>query len=182
MDELVARLKAGDGAARRAWFDAESERVWRLCYRLVGDYDAAHDLVQETFIRAFGRVARYDGRGTLRGWLHRIALNLTRDALRKDRRRARWLTRGADEDVAARAIGALPDPEGERRVRDALGALPELLRIVVLMHDVEGYTHEEIGVALGIAPGSSRARLSRARSQLRERLSEPSTSTSTRTT
>ena len=179
MDELVARLKAGDGAARRAFFDAEADRVWRLCFRLVGDYDAAHDLVQETFIRAFARMARYDGRGTLRGWLHRIALNLTRDALRKDRRRGRWLARRTDGVDDARAIGIESDPEGERRVRAALDALPELLRIVVIMHDIEGYTHEEIGAALGIAPGSSRARLSRARSQLRERLAQSSTTTRT---
>ena len=176
MDELVARLKAGDARARRAFFDEESERVWRLCYRLVGDYDAAHDLVQESFIRAFARIERYDGRGTLRGWLHRLALNLTRDAMRRDRRRGRWLTRGDDESLTR--VGEAPaEPDGDRQVRAALDSLPELLRIVVVMHDVEGYTHEEIGDALGIAPGSSRARLSRARAQLRERLAAPATRT-----
>ena len=178
MDELVARLQAGDATARRALFDAEAGRVWRLCYRLVGDYDAAHDLVQETFIRAFARIDRYDGRGSLSGWLNRLALNLTRDTMRRDRRRGRWLTRGDDDAATSRASAASADHESDRRVRAALDALPELLRIVVLMHDVEGYTHEEIGVALGIAPGSSRARLSRARSQLRERL----TATMARTT
>ena len=176
MDELVARLQAGDATARRAFFDAEAGRVWRLCYRLVGDYDAAHDLVQETFIRAFARIDRYDGRGSLSGWLNRLALNLTRDTMRRDRRRGRWLTRG-DDDAATKG-SASTDHESDRRVRAALDSLPELLRVVVLLHDVEGYTHEEIGEALGIAPGSSRARLSRARSQLRERL----TATMARTT
>ena len=167
MDDLVARLKAGDAAARRAFFDAEAEPVWRLCYRLVGDYDGAHDLVQETFIRAFARIDRYDGRGPLRSWLHRLALNLTRDALRRDRRRGRFVVRRAEHDDAADPRAGTERASG---VRAALDELPEMLRIVVIMHDVEGYSHDEIGAALGIAAGSSRARLSRARTQLRERL------------
>ena len=169
MDELVGRLKAGDAPARRAFFDAEADRVWRVCYRLVGDYDTAHDLVQETFIRAFARIDRYDGRGSLSGWLHRIALNLTRDAMRREKRRGRWLSRDDDGDVT-RAAAPAADPDGDRRVRAALDALPEAMRFVVVMHDMEGWTHEEIGQALGIAAGSSRARLSRARQQLRESL------------
>ena len=164
----MARAGAGEHGAQRALLAAHGEEVWRLLYRVTGDYDAAHDLTQETFLHAFRKADRFQGRGGARGWLARLALNLARDDLRKRRRRLRLLERHTIEEPAP----PRRDPLLAARVRDAVEALPEGLRWVVLMHDLEGYTHEEIGEALDIAPGSSRARLSRARAKLREQLSE----------
>ena len=165
---LVARAGAGEHGAQRALLAAHGEAVWRLLYRVTGDYDWAHDLTQETFLLAFRKADRFRGRGAAGAWLARLALNLARDEMRKRRRRRQLLERRAGAE--AESLGR--DPLMAARVSDAVESLPEGLRWVVEMHDIEGYTHEEIAEALDIAPGSSRARLSRARARLREQLSE----------
>lgn len=168
-DPLVPRLRDGDPDARRALFEREGPRVWRLVHRLCGDYDVAQDVTQETFLAAFRKIGRYGGTGSLRGWLCRIALNLLRDGERTRRRRADTLARfPGDEAADARTA----EPFVQRRVHAAVDGLGEKLRTVLLMHDVEEYTHEEIAEALGIAAGSSRARLSRARALLRTALAD----------
>lgn len=169
-DGLVARLRRGDGEAKRQLFEAEAERVWALAYRLTGDYDLAHDVVQEAFMRAFRKIDRFDGRGSFRAWLARLALNYLRDRLRTDRRRLLLARDSVQSRISAQAPDA--DPIFDQRVRRAVDQLPEGHRTVLLMHDVEGYTHDEIASALEIAPGSSRARLSRARRLMRELLAD----------
>lgn len=163
---LLEGAGAGDHAAQRSVLEAHGEQIWRLLFRMTGDYDRAHDLTQEAFLRAFRKAGAFEGRGSLRGWLARLAVNLARDQLRKRRRRRVLLDRHpvTADDRPAR------DPLVEARVREAMEGLSEGQRVVVVMHDLEGYTHEEIGEALGIAPGSSRARLSRARKELRTAL------------
>ena len=163
---LMAAVRRNEPDARRELFDCHAEAIWRVLYRFTGQYDEAHDLAQETFLRAFARADEFLSIGSLRGWLTRIALNLARDDLRKRRRRKGLLKKWPDpppDDLCS-------DPYLDARVRDAVEALQEEQRLVVLMHDLEGYTHEEIADALGIAPGSSRARLSRARAKLRDSL------------
>lgn len=163
---LLERITAGDAAGQRRFFDLHAPRVWRLLYRITDDYDDAHDLTQETFLRVFRKLDRYDPRGSLQGWLARVAVNLARDELRTRRRRAGRLNtvHNADESRSP------SDPLLRERVRAAVHELSYDERAVLVMHDLEGYTHEEIGMALGIATGSSRARLSRARRRLRDRL------------
>jgi len=168
-DPLVPRLRGGDPDARRALFEREGPRVWRLVYRLRGDYDVAQDVTQETFLAAYRKIGRYGGTGSLPGWLGRIAVNLLRDQQRTQRRRGATLARFPADEAADARTG---EPFVQRRVHAAVDALGEKLRAVLLMHDVEEYTHEEIAEALGIAPGSSRARLSRARALLREALAD----------
>lgn len=165
---LLARAGSGEHAAQRAFLAAHGESVWRVVYRFTGDYDAAHDLTQETFLLAFRKADRFRGSGTVRGWLASLALNLARDQMRKRARRLRLLERRPASEPECPP----GDPLLSARVRDAVESLPEGLRWVVLLHDLEGYTHEEIGEALEIAPGSSRARLSRARAKLREELGD----------
>lgn len=166
--ELRRRIRAGEPGAQRLLFDAHAPRVWRLLFRLTGDYDDAHDLTQEALLHALRKFDRFDGRGSLAGWLAQLAVNLMRDELRTRRRRARTTPdSAADERVHDDA-----DPIVDARVREAVERLSEEERVVVLMHDLEGYTHEEISTAIGIAAGSSRARLSRARSRLREWLED----------
>lgn len=160
---LLERAGAGEEPAQRAFLEAHGEEIWRLLFRMTGDYDRAHDLTQETLLRAFRKAGDFEGRGSVRGWLARMAVNLARDHLRKRRRRLRLLEEhGGPEDHHPSK-----DPLFEERVREAVDGLSDGQRLVVVMHDLEGYTHEEIGEALGIAPGSSRARLSRAREELR---------------
>ena len=171
IDDLSARLRAGDATARRQLFECHAERVWSLAFRVTDDWDLAHDVVQETFLHAFRKIGGYDGRGTLRGWLCRIALNRARDLVRTRRRRA-TIVRRIDRADDAPVVAPVADALLAERVWREVDGLPEHHRIVLVMHDVEGYTHEEIAQALGIAVGSSRARLSRARAILRGALGQ----------
>lgn len=163
---LLERVAAGDAAARRWFFDEHAPRVWRLLYRITGEYDEAHDLTQETLLHGLRKLGTFERRGSVHGWLACIALNLARSEMRRRKRREdtlRVVHMPAHDTPAA-------DPLLQARVHAAVDELNEDERTVLLMHDLEGYTHEEIGVALGIATGSSRARLSRARARLRDRL------------
>lgn len=165
-ESIVRALRAGITGSQRRFFEAHAPRLWRLLYRLTGDYDDAHDLTQEAVLQALRKIDRYDGRGTLAGWIAGIGVNLARDELRKRRRRFERLSSARGEST----YNSPADPLVGARVHEALAGLGEQERLVLVMHAVEGYTHEEIGHALGIAAGSSRARLSRARSRLREKL------------
>jgi len=169
--ELIARVRAGDGAAERALYDAHVDRVYRLAYRLAGDDELARELTQDTFVRAFERLGSFRGESKLSTWLHAVATSVVLNGLRKAKR---FRQRETDLDEATGISGAPPpaEPDLKRRLAQAIDRLPKGYRIVFVMHDVEGYTHEEIGAALGIETGTSKAQLSRARGKLREALAD----------
>ena len=173
MDEtdLLTRARAGDPAAERALYDAHVDRVYHLAYRLAGSDDLAQDFTQDTFIRAFARLGDFRGESSFGTWLHTIALSVSMNGLRKVKR---FRTREADLDEARDHgwSGRRAEPDLKQRLAAAIDALAPGFRAVFVMHDVEGYTHEEIGSALGIQPGTSKAQLSRARARLREALSD----------
>lgn len=164
--ELIARVRAGDPAAERALYDAHVDRVYRLSYRMAGDDDLARDFTQETFIRAFERLETFRGESAFSTWLHSIATTVALNGLRKVKR---FRKREADIEEADGVVGAArrAEPDLKRRLAEAIDGLPEGYRTVFLLHDVEGYTHEEIGAALAIETGTSKAQLSRARAKLR---------------
>ena len=169
--ELIARARLGDGAAERALYDAHVDRVYRLSYRLAGDDELARDFTQETFIRAFAKLDGFRGDAAFSTWLHRIATTVALNGLRKVKRFRRRETELEEAaEVVSRARAAEPDLKA--RLRQAIDGLPVGYRTVFVMHDVEGYTHEEIAGALGVETGTSKAQLSRARAKLREALSE----------
>jgi RNA polymerase sigma-70 factor (ECF subfamily) len=169
--EVIARVRAGDGAAERALYEAHVDRVYRLAYRMAGDDELAREFTQETFIRAFERLASFRGEAALSTWLHAIATSVVLNGLRKVKRaRERETDLGAADGVAGGARAAEPDLKD--RLHRAIDDLPERYRLVFVMHDVEGYTHEEIGAALGVETGTSKAQLSRARAKLRAALSD----------
>ena len=169
--ELIARVRAGDGAAERALYDAQVDRVYRLTFRLAGDDDLAREFTQDTFVRAFERLGSFRGEAKLSTWLHAIATSVTLNGLRKVKRFRRRETEL--DDAAAMAAGERPaEPDLKRRLAQAIDALAEGYRTVFVMHDVEGYTHEEIGATLGIETGTSKAQLSRARAKLRAALAD----------
>ena len=166
---LATRAAAGDAGAARALYDAHVDRVYRLAYRLVGEDDAARDITQDTFIRAFERLGEFRGEASLATWLHRIAFSVAANALRKSRRRDER-EGPLHDDLVAVPNERRAEPDLKGRLAAAIDALPEGGRAVFLMHDVEGYTHEEIGGALGVQPGTSKAQLFRARAKLRQAL------------
>ncbi len=166
---VVARVLAGDPDAERALYDANVDRVYRLVYRMVGEPDLAADYTQDTFVRCFERLATFRGESALSTWITAIAISVVYNGLRKvRRRRAREVDLEHAEPVAA--PGREADADLKVRLAEAIGDLPEGYRTVFLMHDVEGFTHDQIGAALGIQEGTSKAQLSRARAKLRKEL------------
>lgn len=169
--ELIARARAGDPAAERVLYEAHVDRVYRLAFRLAGDADAARDFTQDTFIRAFERLHEFRGESRFATWVHSLAVSVALNGLRRASRRRRFETRLEDGQDVARP-GREAEPDLKRRLAAAIDALPEGYHTVFVMHDVEGYTHEEIGAALGVEVGTSKAQLSRARAKLRAALAD----------
>lgn len=169
--ELIGRVLAGDTGAERELYDAHVDRVFRLVYRMVGDLDRAQDYTQETFIRAFARLGQFRGEAALSTWLGAIAVSITINGLRKIRRLTAREVELDDGLTPGRSVAGA-DPYLKDRLARAIDDLPEGYRTVFVMHDVEGYTHEEIAGTLGVHPGTSKAQLFRARARLREALAD----------
>jgi RNA polymerase sigma-70 factor (ECF subfamily) len=168
--QLVARCLAGDRSAERALYDAHVDRVFRLAYRLAGDSDLAQDFTQETFIRAFDRLSQYRGDASLATWLHTIATSVSLNGMRSvTRLRSRSTPIDDVPELPASQRNVAPHDLRER-LHASIDALSVKLRPVFVMHDVEGYTHEEIANTLGIPVGTSKARLFDARAKLRAAL------------
>jgi RNA polymerase sigma-70 factor (ECF subfamily) len=157
--------------AARALYDAHARRVHRLVFRLCGDDEMARDFTQDVFVRVFQKLDTFRGEAAFSTWVHRIAVTVTLNGLRKERR----LRRHSDDlDVASELPAPAPngiEPDLRARLASAIEALPESCRVSVVLHDIEGYTHMEIAAMLGIAEGTSKARLFDARNRLRKALS-----------
>lgn len=172
MDEhdLIERARNGDRRAERRLFDDHVDRIYRLAYRMTGRPSLAEECTQEAFVRAFDRLGQFREDAAFGTWLHSIAVSVVHTRMRREKRigeREQSL-----EDGPTLSLDA-PDPEPDLRrdLERAIDGLEEGRRTVFVMHEIEGYTHAEISDALGVAEGTSKARLSRARRELREHLS-----------
>jgi RNA polymerase sigma factor (sigma-70 family) len=164
-ERLARRISQGDASAVRLLFDEHAASIYRLLYRLLGDGDDAHDVLQESFLRAIREIDGYRG-PSLGGWLRAVAYRLGLNRLRSDRRRRsrelKWM-----RDI--RPDGRQPvDPD----LLDAVEALPEDYRSVVLLFYFEDQPHGRIAEILDIPVGTSKTWLARARRQLRAQLGE----------
>jgi RNA polymerase sigma factor (sigma-70 family) len=176
-DAAVVRASLDDPARFGTIFDRHHGAIWTHLAR-TGGRELADDLAGQVFVIGFDRRATYDGsKGSVRAWLFGIAGNLVRTARRTDRRGERARRRigiapaaGDPGDDVARAVDA---PDRFRRVLDALDALPQADRDVLLLHAWDELSHADIAAALGVEIGTVKSRLSRARARLRELL-EPS--------
>jgi RNA polymerase sigma-70 factor (ECF subfamily) len=168
-NRLITRVLAGDATAERELYEQHVDRVYRLAYRMTGDETMAEDCTQETFIRAFDRLEGFRGQAALSTWLHSIAVSVVLNSLRKIKRLRSRETGLEGEGPPARATAAV-DSELRIALHRAIDTLPDGLRIVFLMHDVEGYRHHEIAAALDLPVGTSKSRLFRARAELRAAL------------
>lgn len=166
---LIAGVLAGDRRAGRQLYDRHAPRVYRLVYRLVGDEELAREFTQDTFVKAFSRLGGFRRECALSTWLHAIAVSMVRSGMR---RVVRWRTREAELVEAAAVPTASRNGEVDLRDRlsQALEELPEKFRTVVVLHDVEGYTHQEIAVMTGVPEGTCKTRLANGRARLRESL------------
>lgn len=173
-DHALARAAGlGDSKAFEALYRKHQRRVYAVVWRLAGGQSArADDLVQEAFIRAWQALPAFRFESAFSTWLHRLAVNT---ALMQIRSHA-----GAeDSETDDTALSVMPsqDTAGFRTrerldLERAVATLPERARAVLVLHDIEGWKHEEIAIELGMAVGSSKAQLHRARKLLRQRLGE----------
>lgn len=167
--QLISRARDRDADAERQLYEAHVDRVFRLAYRMTGDDSLAQDLTQDTFIRAFDRLSSFRGDASFSTWLHSITTSVVLNAMRKVKK-IRQRETELDEAVETGPVTHPPDALLKLRLQRAIDRLSEPLRVVFVMHEMEGFQHGEISEILAIAEGSSKARLSRAKTQLREHL------------
>jgi RNA polymerase sigma-70 factor (ECF subfamily) len=160
-DELLVRAVVVDGSevAFRALYARHTARLFRIARRMTASELDAEDAIQETWLRAFQRVDRFEWRSSLSTWLAGIAINVAREQLQ---RAGKWDTVELSDSL--QDMGAPPlSPDIER----AIAALPSGARAAFILHDIEGFTHEEIAGQLGWVAGTSKTQLFRARRALR---------------
>jgi RNA polymerase sigma-70 factor (ECF subfamily) len=168
--EFIQRARQGDADAIRELYRRYAPRVFAIVRRLAGDDALAEDWAQEAWIRAIRALPTFRGEARFSTWLHRIAVNSALHGRRWRDRRARNETpipltlaaRQTTEDTALRLS-----------IERALDTLPDGMRQVLVLHDVEGYTHEEIAAFLGVTPGTSKSQLFKARVRMRSVLRPP---------
>lgn len=166
---LVERASQGDVQAFEELYRANSGRVYALCLRMSGDPTVAEDLVQESFIRAWEKLGTFRHSSAFSTWLHRVTVNVVLGDRRRTSRREGRVNMVGDEamrDSAART----PSPADTLDLEKAIASLPDGARTVFVLHDVEGFLHTEIANLAGIAVGTSKAQLHRARKLLRKAL------------
>ncbi|HVE77672.1 MAG TPA: sigma-70 family RNA polymerase sigma factor [Gemmatimonadaceae bacterium] len=166
--QTVRRAIGGDERAMRALWVRHAPHIDAVVRRLAGDPELAADIAQEVWIQIFRSLPSFRGDAKFGTWAHRIAVNRTLNALRRARRLANVETEILEDTAAA-------EPEHERAllaasIAEAAAKLSPGARTVFLLHDVEGYTHEEIAESLGITAGGSKSQLFKARAKLRKLL------------
>jgi RNA polymerase sigma-70 factor (ECF subfamily) len=177
-DALVDRARRGDVDAFEQLYRIHAGRVYALCLRLAADPVVARELTQDTFVKAWDALPRFRADASLTTWLHRIAVNALLERRRGEKRRTARVSLAGDDDdgdgageydVAGAVLG--PDVATAIDLERAIGALPPGVRRAFVLHAVEGYTHEEIATMTGLAAGTLRAQLHRARQLLKRALS-----------
>jgi RNA polymerase sigma-70 factor (ECF subfamily) len=179
---LIQRCAAGDEMAFAALVAEHQRMVVQLAVNLLGDRDEALDLSQEVFLRVFRTIARFRGQSTLRTWIYRIAVNQARNRHRFWRRRHRADQVSLDVHVATHGefrSGAEAGPdrvfaqkELAAKLQSALDGLPFDQRTAIVLREIDGLSYDEIAYSLGVAVGTVKSRLTRARQTLRLELRE----------
>jgi RNA polymerase sigma-70 factor (ECF subfamily) len=168
--EHVRRAQAGDVDAFELLYREHSPRIYALCLRLEsGDKSNATELLQDVFIKAWRRLDTFRGDCAFVSWLHRLAVNTMLENARSDQRRT---ARVLPMEDTSRLAGAARSSGVELRMdmESAIASLPKGARLAFVLHDVEGYQHQEIAEQLSVTVGTVKAQLHRARRLLRERL------------
>jgi RNA polymerase sigma-70 factor, ECF subfamily len=179
--ELARRASSGDDAAFEELYRAHAGRVHALCLRMSGSRERAIELTQDVFVHLWEKLASFRGEAALSSWIHRLTVNLILSNARRDRRR---LTHEMNDDPVGEDMPGQTAPKESARasvrpasvldavdLERAIAQLPPGARTVFVLHDVEGYKHDEIAKMTGTAEGTCRAQLHRARKLLMETLS-----------
>lgn len=175
-DADVALAAAGDRRAFERLYRQHLNRVFSLCARMIADRTHAEELTQDVFVRAWEKLHLFRGESSFGTWLHRLTVNVVLNARKSDGRRQARIEETDEGNGGIDAMpgvigGGVPLAAGELLdLEAAVAKLPPGARRVFLLHDVEGYKHEEIADMLGVTTGATKAQLHRARLLLREAL------------
>ena len=167
--DVVSRARSGDTEAFEVLYRRHVGRVYAVCYRIVANQSRAEELTQQTFIRAWDMLHSFRGESAFSSWLYRITVNVVLVDLRSEKRRTTRIMAHESldnyEDVQHRS-----SPETAMDLEDAIAELPSQARAIFVLHDIEGYQHEEIAKMMELAVGTTKSQLHRARKLLKERL------------
>lgn len=163
---IAKAIAAGDRLLFKSVYDQNATALYTLARRLVGNSVEADDVVQETFVRAYQKMALFAGRSTLSSWLYRICINVGLEYLRR--------RKGGQEELTEGALG-VTEPQQQSvvlksKLEAAIQKLPEGCKTVFVLHDIEGFNHKEIATQLHLAEGTSKSQLFKARAMLRRLL------------
>lgn len=174
--QAIERAKQGDAAAFETLYHLHKRRVYSLCLRMTANTAAAEDLTQEAFLQLFRKIGTFRGESAFSTWLHRMAVNVVLMQLRKKGLSVVSLEESmeSEEEAPRKEPGAedvnLAGSIDRLRLENAVGSLPPGYRMIFLLHDVEGYEHNEIAGMVGCSIGNSKSQLHKARMKLRDLL------------
>ncbi|GAC1646764.1 MAG: sigma-70 family RNA polymerase sigma factor [Acidobacteriaceae bacterium] len=175
--EAIERAKNGDGYAFELLYAMHKRRVYSLCLRMVGNTAEAEDLAQEAFLQLYRKIATFRGESAFSTWLHRLSVNVVLMHLRKKGLNEVSLEETSEpqqEDGPKKDIGArdnvLAGSIDRVTLERAIESLPPGYRIIFVLHDIEGYEHNEIAEMMGCSIGNSKSQLHKARMKLRDLL------------
>ena len=182
---LIGRIQNGSREEFRVLVQRYQSRVYSVAYRLMGDPEEAEDIAQEAFLRAYRNLGRFQGQASFYTWVYRITTNLALSRLRYLERRGRGKSESVEqsrEDPERRGLDPIdtgPNPREqlieqdlEKRIGEALGRLPTMFRIVVVLRDIENKSYEEVARLTGLPLGTVKSRLHEGRAKLQQMLAE----------
>ena len=175
--DAISRAQQGDGQCLEALYSFHKRRVYSLCVRMTGNTAEAEDLTQEAFLQLYRKINTFRGESAFSTWLHRLSVNVVLMHLRKKELPEISLQEAlepTDEDGPKKDIGShdkVLDGSVDRvNLQRAVETLPPGYRIIFVLHDIEGYEHNEIAEMMGCSIGNSKSQLHKARMKLREML------------
>ncbi len=167
--EWVERARQADTSAFESLYRLHVDKIYGLCLRMTGNASEAEDCTQDAFIQAWRKLAKFRGDSAFSSWLHRIAVNAVLVRMRKSRREQDRIQAVTDISPAAKTVG---DSGNLEDLQKAVDELPAGARRVFVLHAVYGYSHDETSNMLGIAVGTSKAQLHRAKRLLAQQLKQ----------
>lgn len=168
LEHIIKGCIAGKNASREMLYKMYSGKIWGICLRYARNYDEAKDIMQESFIKIFGKISQYEGRGHFEGWLRRITVNTALVEFRK--KRYLNIESVDTSDINTDTYDNIEFNITASELLEIVKELPQQYRLVFNLYAIEGYSHKEIGELLGISEGTSKSNLSRARDILQRKV------------
>ena len=165
--DLVARCQAGDVEAFGTLYRIHAPRIYALASRMAGSPDEGEDLLQEIFLQAFRKLGSFKGEAAIGTWLYRLALNHCLDFVRSKQAKMGKVTDTLDAETSIEPAARRDTPIARIDLERAIERLPAGCREAFVLHDIEGFDHKEVGDVLGIAEGTSKSQVFKARMKLR---------------